>query len=169
MSNIEIMGDIAYYYLQYVEDILKINQGVKFICIKRDKEKTVNSWVKKTTISRWPSLWIADRFKSIITGTPFYKSKNHWQEHDGSTWELDPVWDKTFPNFKAHSKKEAISKYWDYYYNKAASLVDKYPVNVKVFPIDDMSSKSGQTRILEFIGIPEDKMVLSDEVHLHKS
>ena len=36
-DTVRLMGDIAYYYLRYVDDILKLDPGVRFICIKRDR------------------------------------------------------------------------------------------------------------------------------------
>jgi hypothetical protein len=42
MNDIQPLGDIAY-YLHYVEDILAQNPNCKFVCIKRDREKTVRS------------------------------------------------------------------------------------------------------------------------------
>lgn len=169
MDDVEIMGDIAFYYLRYVEDILAITKNVRFVCIKRDKAKTVESWLKKSAIHRWRSLWLADRLKSLITRTPFHESKNFWQEHDGSVYEPDPVWDKTFPKFQAASKKEAIEKYWDYYYEEAGRLADKYPEYFRIFPVEAMSSREGQTDILRFIGLNDADMVLRDSFHMHKS
>jgi hypothetical protein len=169
MPEVHIMGDIAYYYLRYVDDILAINQQVRFVCIKRDRGQTIASWMKKSTITRWTSLRIADRLKSIITRTPYHESKNFWQQHDGTVWQPDPVWDKTFPDFEAASKEEAIGKYWDYYYAEAERLEEKHPAFFRIFPIEMMSNREGQTEILRFIGINEEEMVLRDEFHMHKS
>lgn len=168
-SNPRIMGDIAYYYLTYVDDILAINPDVKFVCIKRDKQQTVDSWMQKSSIHRWPSLWLADRIKSLLTRTPFHESKNFWQEHDGSRWQLDPVWDNTFPNFEAPTKREAIEKYWDWYYQEAAATEQRHPGSFRIFDISALSNREGQREILAFCGIPEEQMQLSDAVHLHKS
>lgn len=169
MSKVRIIGDIAYYYLRYVDDILAINNNVRFACIKRDRAQTVSSWMKKSTINRWPSLRFADRLKALITRTPYHESKNFWQVHDGTNWQSDPVWDKTFPKFDAASKEEAIGKYWDYYYAEAECMVQKYPNQFQIFEIEKMSSRDGQEDILRFIGIPADEMVLQDSFHLHKS
>lgn len=168
-AEVSVLGDIAFYYLRYVEDILSVNQNVRFVCIKRDRGQTVGSWLKKSSIQRWPALWVADRFKSLITRTPFYTSKNHWQEHDGRVWELDPVWDKTFPSLVASSKREAIGKYWDYYYQEAERLASDYSTHFRIFPIESLSSRRGQAAILTFIGVPAEKMILKDSFHLHRS
>jgi hypothetical protein len=169
MDDVRIIGDIAYYYLKYVDDILAINKNVRFVCIKRDKAKTVDSWMKKSAVERWPSLWLADRLKSIMTRMPFHESRNFWQEHDGSVYQLDPVWDKTFPKFQAPDKKAAIEMYWDYYYEEAEKLAERFPEYFRIFSIEMMSNRDGQREILRFIGLREDEMVLRDAFHMHKS
>src|SRR5882672_2759331 len=55
MKRVKLIGDIALYYLTYVEAIARHNPNVRFICLRRDVESTVKSWMKKTTIRRWPS------------------------------------------------------------------------------------------------------------------
>lgn len=131
MPDVKLLGDIAYYYLNYVEGILELFPHCKFVCIKRDKEQTVESWMKKSSLGRWPSLWIADRFKALITRTPFYKEYNYWQDHEGGVWKKDPVWDSCFPKFDASSKVEAIRMYWDYYYLEADRLKEKFSENFR--------------------------------------
>lgn len=168
-DKIRMLGDIAYYYLSYVEDILAINKSVRFVCIKRDKQETVDSWMEKSRIHRWRSLWLADRLKSWLTRTPFHQSKNFWQLHDGTQYQLDPVWDKTFPKFEAATKRESIEQYWDYYYAEAARLAEQHPEHFRLFDIGEMSSPEGQRRILGFIGIAEAEMVLRDRFHEHRS
>jgi hypothetical protein len=129
----------------------------------------VASWMKKSSIGRWRSLWVADKLKSWLTRTPFYTEYNYWQEHDGSRWKKDPVWDSCFPKFEAPSKEEAVRMYWDYYYREADRLQRTHQDNFKIFDIDDLSNTQGQKRILSFIGLTEDSMVCGEEVHKHKS
>lgn len=168
MPRVRMIGDIAYYYLSYVDDILAINKNVRFVCIKRDRHETIESWLVKSAINRWPSLWLSDRLKSLITRTPFHKTRNFWQQHDGSEFAPDPVWDSTFPKFEAASMREAIGKYWDYYYEHAEKLQQKHPEHFRIFPIEAMSSPEGQQTILRFIGVAEQHMVLKDAFHAHK-
>ncbi|MEQ1661847.1 MAG: hypothetical protein ABL877_04045 [Thiobacillus sp.] len=169
MPAVRILGDIAFYYLNYVDDILAINRQVKFVCIKRDKQQTVDSWLQKSALKRWRSLWLGDRFKALITRTPFNTEYNYWMEHDGTRWQLDPVWDKTFPKFTAPSKRDAIEQYWDYYYQEADRLKLKHPDNFRIFDIEKMSHPDGQREILSFIGLADSDMVLKEKFHLHKS
>ncbi len=169
MGELKLIGDIAYYYLNYIEELFELAPECVAVCMKRDRESTVDSWMQKSAIRRWPSLWLADRFKSWITRTPFYTEYNHWQEHDGSRWRKDPVWDSCFPKFEASSKREAIGLYWDYYYLEADRLQRKYPDRFRIFEVGDLSNAEGQRRILSLLGLAEDRMVVGEEVHLHKS
>lgn len=169
MGKLSLIGDIAYYYLNYVDDILAINQNVRFVCIKRDKQQTVDSWMQKSSIKRWRSLRLADRIKSIITRMPYHESKNFWQAHDGSVWQPDPVWDKTFPKFEAATKREAIEKYWDFYYAEAEKTQQRQPTHFRIFDISKLSNPEGQNEILEFVAVRPEDRVLRDKFHMHKS
>lgn len=160
-SNIKILADVALYYLQYVPEVVDVHPGVRFVCLKRDRAETVRSWIKKTTIHRWPSKRVADRISSLITRTPYYESRNHWMDHDGSRWLLDPVWDKCFPHFEVVSKEEAINLYWRWYYKKAQMLAKTYPDQFRIYPIEKLNSDSGQIEILAHCGIERNQMVLA--------
>lgn len=168
MPRLNLIGDIAYYYLNYVDEILATVPECVFVCIKRDREQTISSWLNKSSIKRWKSLWLADRIKSWLTRTPFYTEYNYWQEHDGSRWKKDPVWDSCFPKFEASSKREAIGMYWDYYYLEAEKLQQKHPDCFRIFDVNDLGNPDGQRGILSFIGIPEAQMACSEELHLHR-
>lgn len=169
MQQVNIIGDIAFYYLNYVEELLGVAPEIVFVCIKRNREETVSSWMKKSAVKRWPSLWIADWLKSRLTRTPFYTEYNYWQVHDGSQWKKDPVWDSCFPKFDAASKIEAIGMYWDYYYLEADRLQSMYPERFRVFDVQEFNNSEGQKDILSFIGIASPAIIRSDEVHKHKS
>lgn len=169
MPQLNLIGDIAYYYLNYVEDILASAPSCVFVCIRRDRAQTIASWLKKSAIGRWRSLWLADRLKSWLTRTPFYHEYNYWQEHDGTRWKKDPIWDSCFPKFEASSKEEAIGMYWDYYYLEADRLQTAYPEKFRIFEIDQLSDPQGQKKLLEFIGLSETSMSFGEKVHLHQS
>lgn len=169
MSELNVIGDIAFYYLSYVDEMLSLVPETKFVCIKRDRAQTIASWFKKTSIGRWPSIWLGDRFKALVTRTPFYTAYNYWQEHDGSRWQKDPVWDSCFPKFEAASKEDAIGMYWDFYYEEAHRLQAKHPDSFRIFSVEELNEFQGQKDILSFIGLPEERWVLGEDVHLHKS
>jgi hypothetical protein len=169
MSAVNLIGDIAFYYLNYVDDLLLADPDCVFVCIRREREETVQSWLQKSSIKRWPSLWWGDRIRAWLTRTPFYTAYNYWQEHDGSYWKKDPVWDSAFPKFQAASRVQAIGMYWDTYYAQAETLQQRYPQHFRIFDISALSHPQGQREILAFIGLDDSAMVVGQEAHLHKS
>ena len=168
MKKVRLIGDIAFYYLTYVEKIIEINDNVRFICLKRDKDLTVASWIRKSSLGHWPSKKIAERLTSLITRSPYQESKNFWMEHDGTRYRPDPVWDKCFPKFPGPSKKEAIAQYWDYYYHQADILAGNYPNMFRIVETETLNDRSVQVDLLDFCGVPKSLHVHVD-AHIHKS
>lgn len=167
MKSVKLIGDIAFYYLSYVEDILTVNPNVRFICLKRNKEATVRSWLKKSEIQRWRSKKIADKLSALVTRQPYYESRNFWQEHDGTEWEKDLVWDKCFPKFDANNKHEAIEQYWDFYYSESEKIAQKYPEVFRLIQTESLNERQQQIALLDFIGVAQKEMVFTD-AHIHK-
>ena len=167
MKKVSLIGDIAFYYLSYVEDILAISKNVRFVCLKRDRTATIRSWLKKSHIQRWRSKWIGERFAALLQRIPFHESKNFWMDHDGSEWRLDPIWDKCFPNFDAKSKEEAIGKYYDFYYAEAEKLAKKHPGEFKIFHLEDINTDEGKAEILDFCGISDENRDM-ENVWVHR-
>jgi hypothetical protein len=168
MKRVKLIGDIALYYLTYVEAIARHNPNVRFICLRRDVDSTVRSWMKKTQIRRWPSASVADRIHSVITRQPYYESSNFWMEHDGTKWLKDPVWDKCFPKMEAASKTDAIRKYCEYYYAEAERIEAKLGERFKFVETNQLDDRSYQPELLRFVGVRDADQVLTD-AHIHQS
>jgi hypothetical protein len=168
MRGLRMMGDIAFYYLSYVEAIAARNPKVRFLCLRRDIDETVASWLKQSHNHRWRSKYLADRLSSWITRAPFYQSCNYWMEHDGTVWEPDPVWDKCFPKFEAASKTEAIRKYCEFYYREAERLASALPDRIRFVETTRMNEPEYQAGMLSFLGIAPEKQV-STVAHVNKS
>jgi len=169
MEEVRVIGDIAFYYLNYVDDLVRADPDCAFVCLRRDREQTIQSWLNKSSIGRWPSLWWGDRIKAWLTRTPFHTAYNFWQEHDGSLWRKDPVWDSCFPKFDARSKEAAIGMYWDYYYLEAERLQQRHPGRFRIFDVVELGTLEGQRQILDFIGVPEAQQAYPGKLHLHRS
>jgi hypothetical protein len=93
----KVIGDVAFYTLPYAKFILERYPDTKFVVLQRDREETINSYMKKT------------------------EGRNHWMPHNGTQWSLD-VWDKCYPKFHAETKKEALGKYYDLYYTSCGEI-----------------------------------------------
>lgn len=149
---IRLAGDVAFYYLPYVRTILAANPDVRFICLRRDRESTIDSFLDKT-VKRRPFAFLER------VGLRRVKNRNHWVEHDGTRWDSDPVWDRCFPKYDADDKRSALEMYWDDYYQTAERLQAELPDRFRLEPIEALNDESGQDALLEFVGVPEDERV----------
>ncbi len=128
------VGDVGFYWLPYVEEVISVFPKTKFICLKRNKQDTINSYLKKT------------------------EGRNHWINHDGKFWRKDYIWDRCFPKYNVKTKEEALSLYWDEYYSKAYKLQLSYPNNFKIFDIEVLNSSEKFFEVLDFLEIPRFKI-----------
>jgi hypothetical protein len=168
MQKVRLLGDIAFYYLSYVEQIAERNANVRFVCLRRDEEETIESWMTKSSVERWRSKRLADRISSWITREPYHESRNFWMEHDGGVWLKDPVWDKCFPKFAAPTKRDAIHKYWHYYYETAEKLAGRWPDRFRIVETPSIDVRPTQADLLAFCGIAPRDQVFTD-AHIHRS
>lgn len=137
LNSFHFVADISHWWLPYTEMIIKRFPNSKFVCIQRDQKETVNSFL---------------RIKSNKKKGGF----NHWLIHDGKYWRFNR-WDKTYPKFKTTSLKDALEKYWEYYYLESEKLQHNFSSNFRIFNIKMLSSKEGQLKILEFCKFPNPK------------
>lgn len=124
-----IVGDVCMSYLPYVEDILNLlNKQVKFICLYRDPDEVINSYLHKT------------------------KGRNHWVYHDGTEWDIDFKWDPCYPKYPSNNKEEALRRYVNDYKLIIEKLKKKYPDIVYTSEMNyALNNEEGQKKLLEFI------------------
>ncbi|MDX1641754.1 MAG: sulfotransferase [Balneolaceae bacterium] len=139
--NGKYVGDIAFYYLPYVEYIIEKIPSVKFICLERKKEEVVKSYMKKT--------W----------------GRNHWVNHKGIRWRKDPKWDKCYPKYDVLFKKSALRKYWDDYHQKSLQLEQLYPKNFKLMNMRfALNTREGVLELLKFIQITDNDIIVEKRI-----
>lgn len=132
-----LVGDIAFYWLHYSTHILNVLPNAKFIILKRDREETIESYIKKT------------------------KGRNHWMEHDGNYWDKDTIWDRCYPKFNFNDrtidydndKAKAIGEYWDHYYALCDIFIKNHPNNFIQLNTEDLNNGVKVESMLSFIGI----------------
>ena len=90
-------GDVAFYTLPYTSRLIEVLPEAKFVILKRDKEQTISSYMKKTD------------------------GRNHWTQHDGTKWRKD-VWDKCYPKFETESKEKALEMNYEFYYSECLKI-----------------------------------------------
>ena len=140
-----ISADVALWNLPYVTSILAEYHSAKFICLKRDKDLTIKSFMRKTP------------------------KRNHWTRYDSEFWS-DEKWPREkkcpyspcYPRFDA-DKEKAIGLYWDYYDIVSRTYQESFPDNFRIFPVEDLNTRDGCEKILSFAGYVE--MVIKAGIH----
>ncbi len=125
-----LVGDIAFYYLPYVPLIQEIIPDAKFICMRRERDATIKSYVN----------WVGR-----LNFCP-------WINHDGTQWSFNH-WDQCYPKYNAQTIEEAVALYYDEYYRIAEEFEKRYPHQFRIFWIDDLNTKEGQNKIFDFLNI----------------
>jgi hypothetical protein len=138
-----LVSDIAFYYLPYITHIITKYPSVKVICLKRNKELTINSYMKKTP------------------------GRNHWSAVH--SYDTDPVWDITYPTYYEEDKRKAIGMYWDQYYNTITNLREKFPDNIGIFSMDEtFNTEKGQLKLFNFIELETYQVRLNIKKNISK-
>lgn len=140
------MGDVHSVYLPYLERFIEDLPNIKIVCTERDAEEVAKSFEKKIG-----------------------SHVNHWYDHQGKgNWQLSPKWDPTFPKYDIKDRHQAILQYVEDYGAKIRNLKKHYPQNILIVDINDLSTKSGQDRIFDFVGIKKgDRRYIDESQSVH--
>lgn len=125
------VGDVAYWYLPYVDCLLTLCDSARVICLQRGKVDTVASIV-------------ARRY-------------DYFSECPGPNECPIPELAATTPKFPGN-RMEAAESYWEYYYQEALLLQDQWLGRFQLFPMEALNSEEGQYQMLSFLGYPEGDM-----------
>ena len=135
--------DVSFWHLPYVLYILDKHPNSKFVCLKRDMQSTVNSYMKKTGPNVAAKL----------------KARNHWTARDSIYWDnrlwrLDPIYDICYPKYNL-PKVDAITQYWLDYYALAEEYAAAFKDNFILFKTEDvLNDKEVQSNLLAFLDVP---------------
>ena len=132
-----LVGDVASFYLPYLEQLMALEPDVRIVCLKRPCDEVVESfcqWLDRTNI------------------LPI----NHWAAKPNVGWYHDPVWSTIFPKYESTDREEGIRRYYHEYYETAGRFATRYPRNVRVFEMHEALNAAEQQReLLAFVGIPD--------------
>lgn len=135
LSQVHAVGDVGSYYLPYVEMMIQKWPGLRFPCLRRDREEVIASFAAK------------------LAHPSFHATRNHWASQADVRWQRDSIWDRCFPTFEGmqgESLERHIGRYYDLYNEMAESLASRYPNQVRIFSTDDLNTRQARARILEF-------------------
>lgn len=123
---------IAHYFLPYFEKIIEMYPETRFICLKRNKEETVQSLILAA------------------------KTRNFWTDTSSKFWDTNYSRGKfyyTFPSFDL-PRSDAAAKYYDHYFEIVSSLINRYPDHAKLYNVPEVfEDKMLQHESLEFLGV----------------
>ena len=140
-----LVGDVAFYYLPYAEEVLASHPEARIVCLRRDRAETVSSFAR----------WCA--------------GAHRWLEHSGGKYKRDG-WDKCYPKYDIQDPDEACGRYWDEYYAAVATPEKRFPGRVRLWDMEEaLNNEDTQSTILRFVGIPEEEQVPQIGVREHRS
>src|SRR2546423_307998 len=81
LAQIEpIVGDVASYFLPYVQQAIEYSPGIRIVCLKRPREEVIDSFCR----------WL-DKVHPLPT--------NHWAARPALGWHHEPIWTRIFPQY----------------------------------------------------------------------
>ncbi len=126
-----LAGDVALYYLNYVEFFLERVPDLRIVHIYREKEAVVRSFLERTA------------------------GRNHWMPNDPAA-KPDRVWDKCFPKYPdAATKAEAVARYYDEYVVAVARLMTKQADRFLSVNVRHLDNVHQQALLFDFLEVPE--------------
>lgn len=137
-DGVRSVGDIGFYNLLHVDAIINTEHSCKIVCLKGDKEKTIQSWLR------------------------YANGFNFWTDPKSKHWNGDkenPKYSMFFPKYDL-PKEEALSKFYDDYYAIAQRAQQKYPGYVRNWDNSILDTEEGQRELLSFIGYEDKDMVI---------
>jgi len=121
----DIVGDVGYTILPYVDLIMALYPDSKFICLQRDRDATIKSIIEH----------MGNRNQLIDNG-----------QNNGR--DLPKI-----PRSITIDRNEAAYQYYDMYYDTVNEYMTYYIDSIKIFNPEVMWTAEGQKEILFFAGI----------------
>lgn len=134
-SLYNIVCDVAHWWLPYTNFILEREPNAKFVCIRRAKIKTIESFLK-------------------IKGGGMTGSINHWTRHDGSYFQKN-IWDLSYPKYQESNLEKCLEYYWEDYYQEAERYQIQHPNNFKIFELEDLNTSERRSELYSFLNISD--------------
>lgn len=136
------IGDVASFYLPYVEQAIDFDSQIKIVCLER------------------PSAEVTAGFSVHLDRTSPLPL-NHWAREAGAGWHHDLLRTRTFPKYDTQDRAEGIRRYWDEYASRVRELQERFPGNLRVWDTDVLTQEAGVREVLSFLGFPRGDQVLA--------
>ncbi|MHB9080525.1 MAG: hypothetical protein ACYC3X_23870 [Pirellulaceae bacterium] len=129
------VGDVASFYLPYIEEAIAFDSDIRILCLKRPREEIVATFC--ATLDR-------------VSPFPI----DHWSKQPAAGWTHDFLRTRMYPQYDSRDRIEGIGLYWDEYYTRAEFLERKYPDQVRIWDTEALTQEDGVRDVLTFAGIP---------------
>jgi len=163
----EMVSDVGFYWLNYVDLVLEQYPDAKFVCLKRDKEKTVVSFARSFKSPLASKIaWInhpdgeeVTRYCDTVTQEDLDNMDPAARECVEMDWDTPYAVRVTLPGiyFPAYDEDDAggsLRTYWDKYYAKSVEWQDLYPENFMIIDMERaLNTEGGRKEIQNFIGV----------------
>eukprot|EP00959_Pyramimonas_sp_CCMP1952_P423843 8878358-Pyramimonas_sp.AAC.1 len=137
-----MVGDIALWNLPYAEIMLELNENVRVVALKRDKNDTIKSFQRWFGgLKHFPWVTFAERERM-----PAYKHM--------------PLYDVCYPKYRFEAEqptiKEGALMYYDDYYAQVDRLLEKYPNRVRMYDsYDILNRRDLMEDLFDFVNVAE--------------
>lgn len=140
-----IVGDVAPFYLPYVEEAIAVEPGIRIVCLERPRAEVVEGFRLQV---------------EAVGPTPI----NHWARDPGPGWTHHPLLTRTYPQYDTRDPSEGIGLYWDEYHDRAARLQKRYPPNFRILDAEALDRPEAIGALLDFLGVPPaDRVVVTGQ------
>jgi len=144
------VGDVATFYLPYVEEAIRFDPEIRIVCLKRPRDEIVAGFCRFLDQSPYPI--------------------NHWAKEPAPGWWHDPFWSHVFPKYDTQDREEGIRLYWDEYYAAADRLTSRYPDNIRIYDTEVLTTEQGVREVLSFVGVARgDQVILNPPIQFDAS
>lgn len=150
LAEVRGIGDVAHYYLPYVETILAQAPQARFPCLRRDREEVVESFMAKLRLASPARL---RRVCAWLRGRPLPRSRNHWAGPDDRRWRGDLRFDKCFPSYEGMATADLathLRRWHRDYHTEVERLQTRYPDHIRLFDISCLNHADGRQSLLDF-------------------
>lgn len=151
MGKARILGDVASFYLPYIEDAIAVEPDIRIVCLRRPREEVVASFCE----------WL-DQTLPLPT--------NHWARQPAPGWHHDPNRTRIYPQYETQNREEGIRRYLDEYYQRVEELRRRYPEHIRLFDTyEALNTEGGLRELLTFVGIAPERQVLAVGTHVNRT
>jgi len=176
-SESEMLGDVAFYHLPYVENLLDMDERVMIVFLEREKDGYVKSALKWFNHTR--SYPFSHKIQRMIRGEDtihtyvssvdsfmacYPKYRLSGDDNDGSL-------NISNTRIKGLDLSQGYTRYWENYHGAFAGIKEKFPSRVRHLEMKELNNDKAMGELVEWLGFSTHEMSGSvpHGVHKHKA